>query len=115
MFGGMGMGDLMKMVSQFGKIKENMVQAQSRSRARTVIGEAGAGLVKAEANGVGEILAVHFDPDALKDPESLGTLTTAAVNLALHKSREVLLEETRAAMGGIDLPPDIMNLLGERR
>lgn len=109
MFEGMkGMGEAMKLLGQAGKIRENMEQAQRRARERTATAEAGAGMVKATANGLGEIVAVEYDSEALKDAESLGPLTAAAVNLALLRGKEILMEETKTAMGGIDLPPGLL-------
>jgi nucleoid-associated protein EbfC len=109
MFEGMkNMADMMKLMGQAGKIKENMVQAQERAKNRRVVGEAGAGMVKVTSNGLGEILAVEIDPEAAKDHETLGPLLVSAINLALFKGKEVMMEETKAAMGGIDLPPGMM-------
>ena len=109
MFGGMkGMGDLMKLMGQAGQIKENMAQAQARARNRTAVGESGAGLVKVTANGIGEIVSVQVDPQVLQDPETLGPLVAGAANAALTKGREILSEETRTALGGIDLPPGLI-------
>ncbi len=109
MLGGMkGMGDLMKMMGQAGKIKENMAEAQKRAKLRSVDGESGAGMVKVTANGFGEILSVKIDTEALKDPETLGPLVTAAANNAIAKSKEIMLEETRTALGGIDIPPGLI-------
>lgn len=105
-----GMGDLMKLMGQAGKIRENMAQMQERAARRTVEGQAGGGLVKVTANGIGEVLAVAIDPEALLDPEALGPLVAAAVNVATRKGKEVLLEETRQALGGIDLPPGFPGL-----
>lgn len=102
-----GMGDLMKLMGQLPKLKENVTQAQERARSKTVTGEAGAGLVKVVANGVGEVIAVTIDPEALKDPDSLGPLIAAATNVALGKSKEIIMAEARAAMGGVDLPPGL--------
>ncbi len=103
-----GMGDIMKLMGQAGKIKENMVQAQIRAKNRTGTGESGAGLVKVVANGAGEVLSVKVDPSVLEDPDTLGPLVTSAVNAALTKGREIMMEETRTAMGGIELPPGLM-------
>jgi DNA-binding protein YbaB len=65
--------------------------------------------VKVTANGVGELLSVTIDPETLKDPETLGPLIAAASNLALHKSREILMEEGQKAAEefGINLPPGV--------
>jgi nucleoid-associated protein EbfC len=103
-----GMGDLMKLMGQAGKIKDNLTEAHERARKRTVTGESGGGIVKVTANGTGEVLALETSPEALKDPESLGPLVVSAVNIALAKGKEVMLEETRTAMGGIDLPQGIL-------
>ncbi len=109
MFDGLkGMSDVMKLMGQAGKMKENMAQAQERARNRMAVGEAAAGLIKVTANGIGEIIAVRVDPEALKDPELLGPLVVAATNAALNKGKEVLAEEMRTAMKGIDLPPGLM-------
>ena len=103
-----GMGDMMKLMGQLPKLKENMAQAQERALKRSVVGEAGAGLVRVTANGIGEIISMKIDPDALKDLDTLGPLLTAATNLALRKSKEALAEEVKGAMGGIDIPPGMM-------
>ncbi|HYG77517.1 MAG TPA: YbaB/EbfC family nucleoid-associated protein [Planctomycetota bacterium] len=109
MFGGMkGMGDIMKLMGQLPKMKENLVQAQERAKNRVVTGESGGGLVKVDSNGVGEILDVRIDPEALKDPETVGPLVAAATNLALRKSKEVMAEEAKSAMGGMDMPPGLI-------
>jgi DNA-binding YbaB/EbfC family protein len=109
MFGMKGMGDMMKLFSQREKIMENVEQAKVRARARTVVGESGAGMVKVTSNGMGEIISVAFDPEALKDPEALGSLVAAAANLALVKSKELMAEEVSKAMGGIELPPGLFS------
>jgi DNA-binding YbaB/EbfC family protein len=109
MFGGMkGMGDMMKLMGQAGKIKENMALAQDRARNRRATGDAGAGMVKVVANGLGEVISVAVDAEAVKDPETLGPLLTAAINLALQRGKEILMEETKTAMGGIDIPPGLL-------
>jgi DNA-binding YbaB/EbfC family protein len=108
MLGMKEMGDLMKLMGQMGKIKENMGQAQERAKARTATAETGAGMVKVTANGIGEVVSVKVDPEAGKDSETLGPLIVAATNLALVKGKEILMEEMKSAMGGIDLPPGMM-------
>jgi DNA-binding YbaB/EbfC family protein len=103
------MGDLFKLLGQAGKIKEEMSKVRDRAAAQTVEGEAGGGLVKATANGVGELLSVTIDPEVLKDPETLSPLVAAAANVALRKSRELLMEESQKAAQelGINLPPEM--------
>jgi hypothetical protein len=105
MFG--NMGDMMKLMGQMGRLKEIAAEAQERARNRTVNGEAGAGLVKVVANGMGEVLQVTIDPEALKEPDTLGPLIAAAVNQAITKAKQILIEEGQAAMG-IQLPPGLL-------
>jgi DNA-binding YbaB/EbfC family protein len=102
------MGDMMKLMGQLPKMKQNLAAAQERARNRQAVGESGAGMVKVTANGLGEILSVKIDPEVLKDPELVGPLVTAATNLAIVKSKEVLAEEAKVAMGGMDLPPGLI-------
>jgi len=108
MLGMKEMGDLMKLMGQMGKMKENMAQAQERAKNRTATAESGAGMVKVTANGVGEIVMVKVDAEAGKDADTLGPLIVAATNMALAKGKEILMEEMKTAMGGIDLPPGMM-------
>ena len=108
MFGLGGLKDIGNMMKMASQLKENMALAQARAKNRTASGESGAGMVKATANGIGEIVSVYIDPEALKDPETLGTLIVAATNLALLKGKEILAEETKTAMGGMDLPPGLL-------
>ena len=102
------MGDMMKLMGQLPKLKQNLAQAQERAKNRQAVGESGAGMVKVTANGLGEILSVKIDPEVLKDPELVGPLVTSATNLAIHKSKEVLAEEAKIAMGGMDMPPGMI-------
>ena len=106
--GGFGAGDLMKMMGQLGKIKENMAQLQEKLRKLRIEGESGGGLVKVAMNGAFEVLEVQVDPEVLKDPETLGPLTAAAFNAALKKCKEALQKETSESLGGINLPPGLM-------
>ena len=109
MFGGLGglkdIGKMMKMASQ---LQENMAKAHAQAKARTAKGESGAGMVKVTVNGMSEVLAIEIDPEALKDPETLSPLLLSAVNLALTNAKAIFAEETKAAMGGMDLPPGIL-------
>jgi DNA-binding YbaB/EbfC family protein len=109
MFEGMkDMAAMMKLMGQAGKIKENIAQAQERARARNTVAEVGGGMVSVTANGLGEIVSIQIDPEALQDHETLGPLLVSATNKAILKSKELLMEETRTAMGGIELPPGLL-------
>src|SRR5207247_1263166 len=77
MFGMKNMGDMMKLLAQKDKIAANVEAAKAKARTRTTTADAGAGMVKVTANGMGEIVRIEFDAEALKDGEALGALTAS--------------------------------------
>lgn len=89
---GMDLGDLFNQAREF---QSKMQDAQSRAADRTVIGEAGGGMVKVECNGKQQILRVEIDK-AVIDPDDvdmLQDLVVAAVNAAMEKARLAMSEE----------------------
>ncbi|MCZ7647770.1 MAG: YbaB/EbfC family nucleoid-associated protein [Planctomycetota bacterium] len=102
-------GDMMKLMGQAGQLREKMQHVQEQARKRVVAAESGGGMVKVTATGLGEVLAVEIDADALKDPETLGPLIAAAVNAAVKKGKDAVVEEMRQSLGGLDLPPGMLN------
>jgi len=107
----LGITDMLRLAGQMGKIKEQMAAAQERAARRTVHAEVGGGMVKVTAVATGEIVDVQIDPEALKDPETIGPLVAAGTNLALKKAREAMQEEMKTALGGIDLPPGLLGTM----
>jgi DNA-binding YbaB/EbfC family protein len=98
----------MRMVGQFGQIKENMAKLQEKLQKVVVEGQSGGGMVKVTMNGAFETLEVKIDQEALQDPETLGPLIAAAANAALRKSKEALQKETGELFGGVQLPPGFL-------
>ena len=105
-----GIGDLMKLMSQAGKMKEKMAEVQEKAKLRIVKGQSGGGLVTAAVNGAGEVVDLKIDPEALKDPESLGPLIAAAINVAVKRTKEDMVKDMQEAMGGIDIPPGMLGV-----
>ena len=101
MFGMKGMGDVMKLIGKAKDLEKMQAQIQTRAKNRTATGESGAGIVKVVVNGIGEIVDIRIDPEALKEPDTLGSLLASAANIALNKGKEILMEETSTAMGGL--------------
>ncbi|MFQ5895735.1 MAG: YbaB/EbfC family nucleoid-associated protein [Nitrospinota bacterium] len=98
-----GLGNLMK---QARLMQERMAQLQAEMGKRTVEASAGGGMVKAVANGNGELVAIKVDKEVV-DPEEvemLEDLVTAAVNEAVKKGRELMGEELRKITGGLPIP-----------
>jgi len=90
-----GPDGLKNLMGQAQQMQQQMQEAQSRAEKREVVGESGGGLVKVTANGRQEILSVKIDPVAVdpRDVEMLEDLVTAAINVALTRSREAMNEE----------------------
>lgn len=108
--GGLGAGDLLRMVSKLGELKGNMEKLKEKLETLRVHGESGGGMVKVTMNGAFEVLELKVDPEVYKDPETIGPLAAAAVNAALKKCKEILKKEAGEAFGGIDLPPGLLGI-----
>lgn len=100
-----GMGnlfDLMKNAKQaVGKAKE----IQAGLIGKTVQGAAGADMVVATVNGIGELVGLKIDKSAITpdDPEMLSDLIIAAVADARQKADQLRADAMREVTGGIDL------------
>jgi hypothetical protein len=101
--GNMGMG---KMVKQMQKLQAEMARVQEELGAARVEARAGGGVVRAVANGHGELVSITIDPSAV-DPADVGLLqdlVLAAVNEAQRNARAMSEERINALTGGLGLP-----------
>ncbi len=85
------------------QLQSKMQKAAERAKSIIVEAEAGAGLVKARANGEGTIVSITVDPELAKpeDLDVLQDLVRAACNRALARAREKTQEEMQKATGGL--------------
>jgi hypothetical protein len=103
-----GLADMMRQAQQ---LQGQMEQLQAEVAGRQVEGSAGGGMVTAVANGRGDLVSLRIDPEALtEDREMLRDLVVAAVNDALRKARELMAQEMGRMVGGLGLPPGLLNL-----
>jgi DNA-binding YbaB/EbfC family protein len=93
-------------MKQAQEMSGKMEQMTQELRTKRVTGSAGAGMVEAEANGMGEIMAVRIDPDlfAKQDREMVEDLLPAAINAAQKKAKELYAEQMKSLTGGMNLP-----------
>ncbi len=97
-----GLGNFASLLRGAQQLQGKMAGVTEKLRAERVSGAAGAGLVTAEANGLGEIVRLKIDPQ-LTDREMLESLAPAAINEALEKSKRLQAEAFQAMAGGLDL------------
>jgi len=95
------------------KIREEMGKLQERLGQIVADGDAGAGMVKATANGHFEIQKVTLSDEvvSMNDKEMLEDLIASSVNQALKKARQLVAEETSKMASGLGMPAG-MNLPG---
>ena len=107
MFKGLGnLGDMGKMMKAAQEMQGKMAQMQDDLNSITVIGEAGAGLVKATATAKGELTALDIDPSIFTsdDKEVVEDLILAAIKDAQQKASERSHEEAAKLTEGLGLP-----------
>ena len=93
----------MKQAQQMGG---KMKGIQEQMKAERVTGSAGAGMVQAEVNGLGEMLRLTIDPALIErgDREMIEDLVPAAVNQAQEKARQLNSEAMQSLTEGMDVP-----------
>ena len=102
-----GFGDLMRQAQQ---LQSRMEELQAAAAAKRVEGSAGGGMVTAVANGRGDLVSIRIDPEALaEEREMLQDLVVAAANDALRKARDLMAQEMGRMVGGLGLPPGLLN------
>ena len=104
------MRDLGKMMKQMQKLQQDVTRLQSELKDERVEATAGGGVVKAIANGHGEMQEIIIDPSVV-DPGDVGMLqdlVLAAVNEAHRNAKQRAEEKMRAITGGLALPPGLI-------
>ena len=106
-----GLGDMAKMMKQAQEMQGKMAQMQEELDNVMVVGESGAGLVKATATAKGELKELDIDPSIFNgdDKEVVEDLILAAIKDAQSKASAKAQEEQQKMIEGLGLPPG-MNL-----
>jgi DNA-binding YbaB/EbfC family protein len=99
----MGMMDMMGMMGKVKEMQAKMQEAQNKLGDIVAEGEAGAGMVKALANGKKQILKVEIEKELVNpdDTEMLQDLIVAAVNKALENAETKAKTELQSATEGM--------------
>ncbi|WP_120499660.1 YbaB/EbfC family nucleoid-associated protein [Roseovarius sp. EL26] len=110
MLKGLGqLGDMAKMMKQAQDMQAKMGQMQDELHNIMVVGESGAGLVKATASAKGELKALDIDPSIFNpdDKEVAEDLILAAIKDAQSKAAERSQEELGKIAEDLGLPKDM--------
>ena len=93
------------MMQNIQKLQTEMKKAQQELAHCTIVGEAGAGLVKITANGNGHILSILIDDSVYQDGKQvLQDLIAAASNDVNSKRERLKNEKAKQAVADMGLP-----------
>ncbi len=110
MLKGLGaLGDMAGMMKKAQEMQSKMVELQEGLDAITVVGESGAGLVKATATAKGELTGLDIDPSIFvpSEKEVAEDLILAAIKDAQVKAKERSAEEMAKLTEEMGLPADM--------
>ena len=110
MFKGLGgLGDMAGMMKKAQQMQTDMAALQEELHSVMVVGESGAGLVKATASAKGELKALDIDPSIFNgdDKEVVEDLILAAIKDAQGKASDKAQEEMAKLTEGLGLPADM--------
>lgn len=102
-----GMGDLSKMMQAAREMQDKVEGLQQSLDEITVIGEAGAGLVRATATAKGDLTGLDIDPSIFvaSEKQVVEDLILAAIKDAQRRAADRAKQETERLAGGMGLPP----------
>ena len=103
-----GLGDMAKMMQAAKDMQSRMADLQEQLGRTVVIGEAGAGLVKARCTAKGEVTGLDIDPSILvpSEKEVVEDLIIAALKDGQSRAAARGQQEMQRLMQELGLPPD---------
>ncbi|WP_425091458.1 YbaB/EbfC family nucleoid-associated protein [Tropicimonas sp. S265A] len=107
MLKGLGqLGDMAKVMKQAQEMQAKMAEMQENLKTVIVVGESGAGLVKATATAKGELTGLEIDPSIFnpEEKEVAEDLILAAIKDAQQKALAKGQEEMAKVTEGLNLP-----------
>ncbi len=99
----MATNDPMGMFRQIQKMQSDIQAAHDALANEVIEATVGGGVVKAKANGEGELLTITIDPSVVdpNDVETLEDLVVAAVHEAMRKAKALQQERLGSATSGL--------------
>jgi DNA-binding YbaB/EbfC family protein len=101
-----GIGNIAQMLKQAQEMSGKMAEANDGLKSKRFTIEVGGGMVKIEANGLGETRKVSIDPDLFQrgEQEMIEDLLVAAFNQVSIKAKQLHMESMREMTAGVNLP-----------
>ena len=101
-----GLGDMAKMMKAAGEMQTKMAQMQDDLENIVVVGESGAGLVRARATAKGELTGLEIDPSIFvaSEKEVVEDLILAAIKDAQAKAGQRAQSEMAKMTESLGLP-----------
>jgi DNA-binding YbaB/EbfC family protein len=95
------MADLQQLFQLGQQVQGRLQQLQTELAGRTVEATAGAGLVRVQVDGRGQVRTLDIDPTAFegRDPELLADLILSAIAEAQRRAAELVQAEMRRVQG----------------
>jgi DNA-binding YbaB/EbfC family protein len=102
-----GLGDMAKMMKAATEMQAKYAELQEGLARMIVVGESGAGLVKARATAKGEVTGLDIDPSILvaSEKEVVEDLILAAIHDAQAKARTRTEQEMSKLAEDMGVPP----------
>ena len=109
-----GLGDMTKMMKAAQEMQGKMAEMQEALETIEVVGESGAGLVKATATAKGELTGLDIDPKIFdpSEKEVVEDLILAAIKDAQQKAADRSAAEMQKITESLGLPPGMANPFG---
>ena len=108
-----GIGNIAALMKQARTMGPRMQEQMEELKTKTVHGASGGGMIKVQANGIGQILRVVIDPalSQQNDVEMIQDLLPAAINDALEKQQQLRLEVMQTVTEDLPLPGNMEDML----
>lgn len=105
--------DVKQLMARAQEAQAKLADLQRELSARRVVGEAGGGMVRVEANGALRIVGLSIEPSLLAsgDRGMIEDLCAAAVNAALTAAQRMVQEEMQRASAAL-AGPNLADLFG---
>ena len=108
-----GLGNIAALMKQARTMGPRMQEQMEKLKSKTVHGASGGGMIKVQANGIGQILSVVIDPalSGQSDVEMIQDLLPAAINDALEKQQQLRMEVMQSVTEDLPLPGNMEDML----